>query len=229
FRLTEEQTAALTARAREQGLLLTSVVQGAWAALLARTTGQDDIVFGCTVSGRPAELPGADDMIGMLINTVPVRARVEATASLTDLCRLLQRQRADLLDHDHIGLTEIQRLAGSAAALFDTNLVFENFPLGDYRLDVPGLDLDTRISFRDTTHFPLTLVVEPGTTLGLRLSHHPDLLDRDRATDLGARLVRLLDRWSSAPETPLAALEDHCGGVGGAGRLGLEELGQGGG
>ncbi|PKV83178.1 non-ribosomal peptide synthetase [Streptomyces sp. TLI_146] len=207
FRLSEERTAALTARAREQGLLLTSVVQGAWAALLARTTGQDDVVFGCTVSGRPAELPGADDMIGMLINTVPVRARIEATASLTDLCGLLQRQRADLLDHDHIGLTEIQRLADSPAALFDTNLVFENFPLGDYRLDVPGLDLDTRISFRDTTHFPLTLVVEPGAALGLRLSHHPDLLDRDRAGDLGSRLARILERWSADPTASLAALD----------------------
>ncbi|MFI1170062.1 amino acid adenylation domain-containing protein [Streptomyces melanogenes] len=207
FRLTEQQTAALTARAREHGLLLTSVVQGAWAVLLARTTGQDDVVFGCTVSGRPAELPGADDMIGMLINTVPVRARIEGSASLADLCGLLQRQRTDLLDHDHIGLTEIQRLAGSQAALFDTNLVFENFPLSDYRLDVPGLDLDTRISFRDTTHFPVTLVVEPGAALGLRLSHHPELLDGDRAADLGSRLVRLLEHWSADPTTPLAALD----------------------
>ncbi|MGA4837499.1 amino acid adenylation domain-containing protein [Streptomyces sp. G45] len=207
FRLTEERTAALTARAREHGLLLTSLIQGAWAVLLARTTGQDDVVFGCTVSGRPADLPGADEMIGMLINTVPVRARVEATAPLADLCDRIQCQRTELLDHDHIGLTEIQRLAGSPAALFDTNLVFENFPLGDYRLDVPGLDLDTRISFRDTTHFPVTLVVEPGATLGLRLGHHPALLDRDRATDLGARLVRLLERWTADPATPLAALD----------------------
>ncbi|MET8626274.1 amino acid adenylation domain-containing protein [Kitasatospora sp. NPDC004669] len=207
LQLSEQQTAALTARARECGLLLTSVIQGAWAVLLARSTGHDDVVFGCTVSGRPAELAGSDQMIGMLINTVPVRARIDGSAPLRETCRALQHQRADLADHDHLGLTELQRLAGSPAALFDTNLVFENFPMSDYALDLPGVDLDARIRFRDTTHFPLTLVVEPGASLGLRLSHHPELLDRERTAELGARLVRLLERWAADPDAPVSALD----------------------
>ncbi|MEW1569301.1 amino acid adenylation domain-containing protein [Streptomyces sp. NPDC093509] len=207
FRLTEEQTAALNTRARESGLLLTAIIQGAWAALLARSTGQDDVVFGCTVGGRPADLPGADRMIGMLINTVPVRCRTDASTSLRDLCATLQRQRAELVDHDHLALTDVQRLAGSPGALFDTNLVFENFPMSNYALDLPGVDLEVRIGFRDTTHFPLTLVVEPGATLGLRLSHYPDLIDRARTADLGRRLVRLLERWTAEPDAPVAALD----------------------
>ncbi|MEV7579172.1 amino acid adenylation domain-containing protein [Streptomyces erythrochromogenes] len=206
-RLDEERTAALTARARDCGLLLTSVVQGAWAALMARATGQDDVVFGLTVSGRPAELPGSDRMIGMLINTVPVRARIDATAPLRRVCAELQRERAELVDHDHLGLTEIQKLAGSPSALFDTNLVFENFPMSDYALDLPGFGLEARIRFRDTTHFPLTLVVEPGTSLGLRLSHHPGLIGTGRVRELGERLVRLLERWTADPDAPVEVLD----------------------
>ncbi|MFD5824425.1 amino acid adenylation domain-containing protein [Lentzea sp. NPDC060358] len=204
-RLTREQTAALRDRARSCNLLLTTVVQGAWAVLLAHSTGQDDVVFGCTVGGRPDALPGADDMIGMLINTVPVRARLDRAGSLRELCAEVQRQRVELLDHDHLGLTEIQRLAGASTALFDTNLVFDNFPMSDYVLDVPGLDVEIR--FRDTTHFPLSLVVEPGPALELRLSHHPELLDRDRVADLGGRLARLLERWTADPDLPLGALD----------------------
>ncbi|WKV70898.1 non-ribosomal peptide synthetase [Streptomyces sp. PCS3-D2] len=206
-RLDEERTAALTARARACGLLLTSVVQGAWATLMARATGQDDVVFGLTVSGRPAELPGAERMIGMLINTVPVRARIDAAAPLRRVCAELQRQRAELASHDHLGLTEIQKLAGSPSALFDTNLVFENFPMSDYALDLPGFGLEARIRFRDTTHFPLTLVVEPGAALGLRLSHHPGLVGTERVRELGERLVRLLERWTADPDAPVAVLD----------------------
>ncbi|GAA1240486.1 hypothetical protein GCM10009665_34190 [Kitasatospora nipponensis] len=206
-RLGAERTAALTDRARGCNLLLTTVIQGAWAVLLARATGRQDVVFGCTVSGRPDDLPGADRMIGMLINTVPVRADLAGAGTLRELCGRLQAQRAALLDHDHLGLTEIQRLAGSPTALFDTNLVFDNFPMSDYALDVPGVDLAVDIGFRDTTHFPLTLVVEPGECLELRLSHHPELLDRARAADLGARLARLLEQWSEDPDTPLAELD----------------------
>ncbi|MFI2076647.1 amino acid adenylation domain-containing protein [Streptomyces triculaminicus] len=205
-RLTEEATAALTEQARRQGLLLNSVVQGAWAVLLGGATGRDDVVFGCTVGGRPADLPGADTMIGMLINTVPVRARLDPRASLTALCERVQHQRAALMDHDHLGLTDIQHLAGSSQALFDTNIVFDNFPMNDYALDLPGT-LDVDIAFRDTTHFPLTLVVEPGTRLELRLSHRPELLDRTRAEALAARLTRLLHQWTADPELTLGALD----------------------
>ncbi|MCF3104940.1 amino acid adenylation domain-containing protein, partial [Streptomyces roseoverticillatus] len=205
-RLTEEATAALTEQARRQGLLLNSVVQGAWAVLLGGATGRDDVVFGCTVGGRPAGLPGADTMIGMLINTVPVRARLDPRASLTALCERVQHQRAGLMDHDHLGLTGIQHLAGSSQALFDTNIVFDNFPMNDYALDLPGT-LDVEIAFRDTTHFPLTLVVEPGTRLELRLSHRPELLDRTRAEALATRLTRLLHQWTAAPDTALGALD----------------------
>ncbi|RKN60370.1 amino acid adenylation domain-containing protein [Streptomyces klenkii] len=205
-RLTEEATAALAEQARRQGLLLNSVVQGAWAVILGGVTGRDDVVFGCTVGGRPADLPGADTMIGMLINTVPVRARLDPRASLTALCERVQHQRAALMDHDHLGLTDIQHLAGSSQALFDTNIVFDNFPMNDYALDLPGTP-DVDIAFRDTTHFPLTLVVEPGTRLELRLSHRPELLDRPLAEALAARLTRLLHQWTTAPDTTLGALD----------------------
>ncbi|CDR01299.1 non-ribosomal peptide synthetase [Streptomyces iranensis] len=206
-RLTEEATSALMDQARRSGLLLTSMLQGAWAVLLGAATGQDDVVFGSTVSGRSAELPGADAMIGMLINTVPVRVRLDPAAPLHEVCARIRDQRAGLLVHDHLGLTEMQRLTGSPVALFDTNVVFDNFPMSDNVLDLPDAGLEADIAFRDTTHFPLTLVVEPGERLGLRLNHRSELLDRTRVKALGARLVWLLGQWIAAPHTLVGELD----------------------
>jgi nonribosomal peptide synthetase CepB len=113
----------LTEFARAQGVTVNTVVQAAWALLLARLTGRTDVVFGVTVAGRPAELPGVESMVGLFINTVPVRVRLEPGQSFADLLAELQAVQAGLLPHQHLSLTEIQRAAGSAAS-FDTLMVY---------------------------------------------------------------------------------------------------------
>ncbi|MFJ4851795.1 condensation domain-containing protein, partial [Streptomyces sp. NPDC088733] len=125
--LPEDLTTHLTTTARKAGLTLNTLVQGAWAILLARMTGKQDIVFGATVSGRPPELPGVEDIVGLLMNTVPVRARIHPTDTLTTLLTRIQDQQTALIDHTHLPLTEIQQLTGHTT-LFDTSTVFENMP-----------------------------------------------------------------------------------------------------
>ncbi|OXM53000.1 amino acid adenylation domain-containing protein [Amycolatopsis alba] len=205
-RLTVETTALLTAHARRDHVLLNTVCQGVWAILIGSLTGRDDVVFGSTVSGRPAELTGADSMIGMLINTVPVRARLDRTAPVSALFEQIQAERAGLLAHDHLGLPEIQRLAGFSTALFDTNVVFDNFPMADYQVDSPGGELEVGITFRDSAHFPLTLAVEPGERLELRLHYRPDLFTAAAAADLAERLVLLLEQVAADPGQQVGAL-----------------------
>ncbi|TSD82481.1 non-ribosomal peptide synthetase, partial [Mycobacterium sp. KBS0706] len=123
--LTAERTAALTRQARRLGLTVNTLVQGAWGILLGRLTGRDDVVFGVTVSGRPAELPGIEAMVGLLINTLPLRLRLRPAEPLAALLARLQEEQSRLLAHQHLGLTRIQQIAGFAD-LFDTLLVFEN-------------------------------------------------------------------------------------------------------
>nr|BFE81260.1 hypothetical protein GCM10020093_038610 [Planobispora longispora] len=135
--LSEDLTGRLTAVLRSRSLTLNTAVQGAWALLLALLTGRDDVVSGCTVSGRPAELPGVERMIGLFINTLPVRVRLRPEETLSGLLTRIQAEQAELLPHHHLGLAEIQRLHGSGP-LFDTMTVLENYPLDASAAEVGG-------------------------------------------------------------------------------------------
>ncbi|MFB6891575.1 amino acid adenylation domain-containing protein [Kitasatospora sp. NPDC056327] len=205
--LGERTTAELTARIRRHGLTLNTVVQGAWALALSRLTGRDDVVFGITVSGRPTEVEGVERMVGLLINTVPARLRVRPGATLAELLDGLQQDRARLLPHQNLGLTEIQQQTG-AGTLFDTLMVFQNYPTaptaeqrraGDVRL-VEAYSVDA-------THYPLGLTVFPGNSLRLCLDHQPGAVDRDTARRLLGWLVRLVEAVAADPLQPLAAVE----------------------
>ena len=112
FRVSEQITRAVGELARAQHTTVNIVLQGAFAQLLMWLTGRHDVAFGTTVSGRPAELGGADSMVGLLINTVPVRATLTAATTVADLLDQLQNIHTDTLEHQHLALTEIHRLTG---------------------------------------------------------------------------------------------------------------------
>ncbi|MFJ9030554.1 amino acid adenylation domain-containing protein [Streptomyces sp. NPDC102274] len=201
---------ALTASLRglgAHGLTLNTVVQGAWALLLARQGGARDVVFGTTVSGRRPEIPGVESMIGLFINTVPVRLTIDPAESVRDLLVRFQDEQAGLLAHQHLGLGDIQRLVGRRE-LFDTHVVFENYPLDRVSLAraAPGLRL-VHSEGRDATHYPLTLAAFAGDgPLTLRLSHRPDAVDGPRAERIAAELRHLLEAVAAAPHDPVARL-----------------------
>ncbi|MFJ8391183.1 condensation domain-containing protein, partial [Streptomyces sp. NPDC094438] len=178
--LSPELTSALGAAARGAGLTVNTVVQGAWAVLLSRLTGRDDVVFGATVSGRPSELSGVEDIVGLLMNTVPVRVRIDPADSLSALLGRIQDQQTVLMDHAHLPLAKIQQLAGFSR-LFDTSTVFENMPMESGVLGQDG-DLQASLlrhhSGAGLMHFPLSLTAFPGPRLTLALSYQPDTFDR---------------------------------------------------
>ncbi|WP_449066451.1 non-ribosomal peptide synthetase, partial [Planomonospora algeriensis] len=133
------------------------------------------------VSGRPPELPGVERMIGLFVNTLPVRVRLRPDEPLGDLLRRLRDEQAELLPHHHLGLTEIRR-----GPLFDALLVMENYPV-DPRTEIGDLRL-TAADVADATHYPVTLLVIPGERLRFRLQYRPDAFTE-------AEAVRLLDRF----------------------------------
>ncbi|MFF7730907.1 amino acid adenylation domain-containing protein [Streptomyces sp. NPDC008001] len=191
--LPEELTAALTTTARSRGLTLNTVVQGAWGVLLGRLLGRDDVVFGGVVSGRVPEIPGVQDMVGLLINTVPVRVRWGRYESWAEMLARLQDEQSRLLEHQHLGLAEIQQTA-EARELFDTTTVFENYPLDATALERirPGLRV-RNVTASDGTHYPLSLAVIPGRSLHLRVKYRPDLVEREAAEAVATRLPLLLE------------------------------------
>ncbi|GHF71769.1 amino acid adenylation domain-containing protein/non-ribosomal peptide synthase protein (TIGR01720 family) [Amycolatopsis bartoniae] len=190
--------APLEEAARRHGVTVNAVVQGAWALTLSTLTGRDDLVFGATVSGRSADVPGAESMVGMFINTVPVRVRLSPRETLAQLFARLQAEQARLLEHQHLGLADIQRASGHAN-LFDTLVVFESYPMDG---EIPLL---ADVSVRDATHYPLTLLVVPGESFTLRIDH--DVRQFPDVSVLADRFLDVLGRFAATPETPVARLD----------------------
>jgi amino acid adenylation domain-containing protein/non-ribosomal peptide synthase protein (TIGR01720 family) len=203
--LDEKLTRQLTEQARARSLTVNTIVQGAWAVLLSRHTGREDIVFGSTVSGRSPEIAGVEGMIGLLINTVPTRVRLRSADSFNDLVSRLNQEQSRLLAHQYLGLVEIQRLT-KLHELFDTLVVFENFPRGEEagaNVQPSGGLRFTVMDLNDAAHYPLTVVVAPGRQLSVYFTYHPDHFDAHFVELLGRRFMRLLAAYATAPDQPV--------------------------
>jgi len=201
-------TARLRAFARNQGLTLNTLVQGAWALLLARQGGEADVVFGATVAGRPAELAGVERMVGLFINTLPVRVRADGTSRLGPWLAALQADQLDCRQYEYAPLAKIQGWSDLPAgtALFDSLVVFENYPLATtFQQKVAEVSV-TEVRDHERTNYPLTLLALPGEELVLRLCHDRVRLSDDAAQRLGRRIVTLLLAFPDNADTPIAAL-----------------------
>src|ERR1700750_186926 len=205
--LTEELTTALTRQARQQGLTLNTFIQTAWAILLGRLTRRDDVVFGVTVAGRPSEIGGIESMVGLFINTLPLRIKLPPGKPLLDVLKQVQDSQSRLIAHQHLGLSEIQQLVG-LGELFDSLVVFENYPVERSSLSATAAGVRLcQVSGHDATHYPLSLMVAPGERLQLRLDYRADLFDRGSVEALGSRLVRVLEGAGAAPGVWVGRLE----------------------
>ncbi|MFD7548826.1 amino acid adenylation domain-containing protein [Streptomyces sp. NPDC059816] len=188
--------------AREQGVTLTTVLQTAWGLLLGRLTGRRDVVFGCPVSGRPAEVDGVESMIGQLGTTIPVRVRHTQDRTARDLMADVHADSVALAEHHHVGLPDIQRAVG-IGELFDTMLVMENFPLSSRKRTplAPGLDL-AGVDITDATHYPLTVIVIPDDAITIGLGYQPRAFAEDTVRDYGRWLHHLLHEIVEDPNRP---------------------------
>jgi amino acid adenylation domain-containing protein len=205
-RVPEQTTRAVSELARSHHTTVNTVLQGAFAQLLMWLTGQHDVAFGTTVSGRPAEVAGADSMVGLLINTVPVRAHITAATTTADLLAQLQRAHNDTLEHQHLALSEIHRSTGHDQ-LFDTLFVYENYPVDTAALSgINGLAV-TEFTIHESTHYPLTVQATPGTELGLRVEFDTDVFDAAGIEALIERLQRVLAAMTADPTRRLSSID----------------------
>jgi amino acid adenylation domain-containing protein/non-ribosomal peptide synthase protein (TIGR01720 family) len=204
--LGEDRTARLVGTTRELGVTLNTAVQAAWGLVIGHRTGRDDVVFGSTISGRPPEVPGLDRAVGLFINTLPVRVRAATDDTLAGLVGRLQDEQAELLDHQHLGLAEIGRLAGHAE-LFDALYVFENHARATPERDLPGDVRITGFATRDADHYPLTLVATPGERLSILLKHDLEHVDVAAGARMLGEVVAILDAQGATPDVALADLD----------------------
>ena len=210
--LAEQDSRALREAARAGGLTLSTYVQVAWALALASATHRDGVVFGVTVSGRPAGLLQVESMVGLFVNTVPARVVLDPHESAGDLLRRVQDEQSRLLPYQYVSLGEIQRVAG-LGEIFDTAVAFENYPADAETLSSPAGALRlTGVSVHDIPHFTCGLAVIPGERITFRVTHRPNLLPRPDADRLVAALCRGLRLLTTNPEWTTAAVRSAVAG-----------------
>ncbi|WP_405389998.1 amino acid adenylation domain-containing protein [Streptomyces sp. NBC_01102] len=201
-----ETSARLTERTREHGITLNTVVQAAWGLVLAGLTDRRDVTFGMTLAGRSPEIPGVHTMVGLFLNTVPVRVRIGREETLLAICERLQEEQQVLMAHQHLGLAEIQRAAGHGD-LFDTLTVLENFPVDPATLTLPGGLSVADFFSTDGAHYPLALMVIPGPSLELRFTYRSDAFVEAEIERFGKRLTAVLEAFAAEPSRQAGAVE----------------------
>ncbi|MFJ7781093.1 condensation domain-containing protein, partial [Streptomyces yangpuensis] len=208
--ISTELTEELATLARSRGVTLNTVVQAAWALLLAAQTGRDDIAFGATVSGRPADVAGVEQMIGLFTNTIPVRVPIRPGESVTEFLQRIQGDQTDLLPHHHVTLSEIYERTNTPNTLFDTLLAYENYPLqgggGGGETSAGGLTISDAQGV-DASHYPLTLQVAPKQQLEFVASFQPSAFTEAEVAQILSRLSHILRSFVASPDQVVGRID----------------------
>ncbi|MDZ7959078.1 MAG: amino acid adenylation domain-containing protein [Aulosira sp. DedQUE10] len=218
IRLSAVTTSALQSLAKQHQLTLNTLVQGAWALLLSRYSGKEDIIFGATVSGRPPGLPKAEAMVGLFINTLPVRVQINSDQFLLPWLKQLLNQQVEARQYEYTPLSDIQKWSDipPGSPLFNSIVIFENYPI-EASLREPDINLEikNRHGF-ERTNYPLTVSGVPGEELLLRMTYQQsDRLDSGTIKRMLGHLETLLAGMATNPHhclkdiSLLTASEQH--------------------
>ncbi|MCB1297175.1 MAG: amino acid adenylation domain-containing protein, partial [Gordonia sp.] len=201
--------ADLEAAARAEGATLATALQVAWAIFLSRKTGNQVVTFGETVSGRPADLPGVESMIGLFINTLPAVVDVDPDASIGQVLRKVQADKVTVLDHHHLSLPQIAK-AVDAQIAFDTIAVHESFPVDAESLEsadasaTGGLAI-AGVEVSDSTHYPLNMVTAPvADGVVMRLKYLPSVFTAEQVEGFAGAVMQILRTIAADPAVSTA-------------------------
>jgi len=206
--LSEELTASLQKLARNSQVTLNTLIQGGWALLLSGYCGEEDIVYGAVVSGRPAELAGVEDMVGLFINTLPVRVNAGADEELRGWLKGLQAQFAEMIQYEYSPLAQTQGWseAPASAPLFETIVTFENYPVDDSLRAQPGEIEIPYVRSIERNNYPLALLVVPNQRLMLQIIYDCGRFDSHTAAQILHHFEILLKGMADHPDWRLLEL-----------------------
>lgn len=209
----EEQTRALNQLLADERITLSSLLRVAWAAVLGKQCGSDDVVFGVLVSGRPAAIPGIEEMVGMFINTVPLRIRLDSGARCVELARALQSEWLSAEPHHYLSLADVQAVSEPGAELLDHVLVIENYPLAEglphIERELSGLFSIRDVDFVDQANYPLMIEAHPGDRLQILISFDLDVFRPNLIAEVCDQLETVLDALCETPEIRLEDLQSR--------------------
>ncbi|MBE9228019.1 non-ribosomal peptide synthase/polyketide synthase [Phormidium sp. LEGE 05292] len=208
IQLTVPITAAVGSFVRQHQLTISNLVQATWAILLCRYSQETDVVFGTTVSGRPPSLMGIESMVGLFINTLPVRVQVSADTQVLDLLKDLQAQQVESEQYSYSSLADIQGFSEvpRGMSLFESIVVFENYPVdAAMRSHNYGFNLDN-IHGIEQTNYPLTLVAIAHEQLLVKISYDTSRFDDTTIARMLGHFQTLLEGIVTNPKQPISQL-----------------------
>ncbi len=206
--VSETLSSALKTFARQHHLTIGTLIQGVWALLLSYYSGESDVVFGVTVSGRPATLPGVESMVGLFINTLPARVEITKDISLLSWLQQLQAQQVEREQYAYTPLIDIQGWSDipRGMALFESIVVVENYPITVSLQDLgSGLSIPNIRSF-ERTNYPLTLEAMPGEKLFLGIDYDRDRFDAATISRMLGHFQTLLENIVNHPGQRISEL-----------------------
>jgi amino acid adenylation domain-containing protein len=193
LKLSEQLTANLKLVATQNQITLNTMVQASWALLLSRYYGSEDVVFGATRACRHATVAGAGLMVGLFINTLPMRVSVKSERPVREWLKDLRAKQIALRDFENTPLPKIQKWSDAGGqSLFETVLVFENYELNEQVQQLAGWQ-HRRFELREQTHYPLTLAAYSGANLLLKLEYDERRFDSTSIKRMLGHLNSLLE------------------------------------
>ncbi|PUA36864.1 non-ribosomal peptide synthetase, partial [Paenibacillus elgii] len=197
--------------AKQHQVTVNTLMQAAWGIILQKYNGTDDAVFGSVVSGRSAEIAGIEEMIGLFINTIPVRVSCEAEQSFADVMKRVQEAALESGGYDYYPLYEIQAQSAQKQDLITHIMAFENFPM-DEQIEQAGSYEDGKLAITDVdiaeqTNYDFTLVVMPGEELAVRFYYNASVYEHSAMERLMGHLIYVLEQVTASPNAPVSMLE----------------------
>ena len=203
---------AMRRLAQTRRLTLSVLIQGAWAVLLSRYSGETDVLFGATISGRPPEIAEVDSMIGLFINTLPVRVNLDDNQFLVAFLTDLQQAQVarDSYAYTPLVATHVWSDVPPREPLFESLFVFENYPM-DQSLEEETSAITIRdLQLLEQTNFPLTLTAATAGCIPLKIAYDTARFDRDAIVRMLGQLQNLLISLVAGPEQTVGAWARSC-------------------
>ncbi|RAM53131.1 MAG: non-ribosomal peptide synthetase [Hapalosiphonaceae cyanobacterium JJU2] len=206
--LTVPATAAIVSFVRQHQLTLSNLVQATWGLLLSRYSQETDVVFGATVSGRPPELAGVESMVGLFINTLPVRVQIQENTELLVLLKDLQNQQVESEQYSYSSLVDIQGLSDvpRGTSLFESIVVFENYPVDSAGLQSNSDFTISNVHAIEQTNYPLAVLVAPGEQLLLKVMYDASRFEDSTISRMLDHFVTMLEGIVANPTQPISQL-----------------------
>ncbi|CAM3673099.1 non-ribosomal peptide synthetase [Halomonas casei] len=232
-RLGRQDTELLKAAAQRQRVTLNTLIQAAWGVLLQRHCHQERVMFGATVSGRPPSLQGAEEMVGLFINTIPVVLAARPEQSVGAYLQSVQASNLGIREYEHAALADIQRWSGSSGrALFDSIIVFENFPVDRTMRDQQrhGLRFG-EVAGEGITGYSMDLQVVIDDELEIEYCYSRRDFPEPFIDELKCAMELLIRQMAESPDRPVGGLEwiesarwDALSELGQSGRSGFSRM-----